>query len=84
MLTYTVWADQTKKLFDQTISKCTTDCRFESCHCPDDKRLVMERLDNPLSEAELQEQELLENVQSRCKSQPLTDKYTCQNILNSN
>ena len=33
----------------------------------------MERLDNPLSELELQEQELLENVQSRCKNQSLTE-----------
>ena len=60
-------------LINQTRSKCTTNCRFESCHCPDDKRLVMERLDNPFSEAELQEQELLENVQSRCKNQSLIE-----------
>ena len=33
----------------------------------------METLDNPLSEAELQEQQLLENVQSRCKNQPMTE-----------
>lgn len=46
----------------------------------------MERLDNPLSEAELQEQELLENVQSRCKNQSLTEmmQMSAQNILNSN
>lgn len=32
----------------------------------------MERLDNPLSEAELKEQELLENVQSKWKNQSQT------------
>lgn len=48
-------------------SLCTTDYRLESCYSLDDKRSVMERLDNPLSEAELKEQELLENVQSKWK-----------------
>ena len=38
---------------------------FESCHSQNDKRSIMERLDNPLSKAELQAQELLENVQGR-------------------
>jgi len=33
----------------------------------------METLDNPLSEAELQEQQLLENVQSRYKNQSMTE-----------
>jgi len=42
---------------------------FESCYSLDDKRSVMERLDNPLSEAELKEQELLENVQNLVKKQ---------------
>ncbi|KAL9985116.1 hypothetical protein ACROYT_G007483 [Oculina patagonica] len=42
---------------------------FESCQSLGDKRLIMERLDNPLSKAELQQQELLENVQGVVKKQ---------------
>lgn len=42
---------------------------FESCQTLDDKRSIMERLDNPLSDAELQEQEVLDNVQSMVKRQ---------------
>lgn len=42
---------------------------FESCQTLGDKRSVMARLDQPLSEAELQEQEVLENIQSMVKKQ---------------
>ncbi|CAH3189991.1 unnamed protein product [Porites evermanni] len=42
---------------------------FESCQTLDEKRSIMERLDNPLSDAELQEQEVLDNVQSMVKRQ---------------
>ena len=45
--------------------KCLLYFRFESCQTLGDKRSVMARLDQPLSEAELQEQEVLENIQSK-------------------
>lgn len=54
-----------KIVVNLTRSICTTDYRFESCYSLDDKRSVMERLDNPVSEVELKEQELLKNVQSK-------------------
>jgi len=58
-------SEQVERYLLTVRSLCTTDYRFESCYSLDDKRSVMERLDNPLSEAELKEQELLENVQSK-------------------
>nr|XP_058963199.1 calcyphosin-2-like isoform X2 [Pocillopora verrucosa] len=42
---------------------------YESCHSIDEKRSIMERLDNPLSKAEIQEQELVKNIQSMVKKQ---------------
>lgn len=61
-----------KIVVNLTRSICTTDYRFESCYSLDDKRSVMERLDNPVSEVELKEQELLKNVQSKWKYQSMT------------
>lgn len=42
---------------------------FESCQSLVDKRSVMAKMDNPLSEAELKQQEVLETVQSMVRKQ---------------